>query len=652
MEKKTRKASHETKELLPADVSNVNLPESKKTVTSFWNSTLTTLEKNKKHLGASYEASVEHVNESVEQIGSHMANSLHKAENVFVRFMDGTVYLVKNRTISPLMKKLERGFTKAMGKVESGCHSFFRHTAQFSKAVIADLKQFPLMEALPEHHREKVHRYDWKNLGSKKNVFRVAAVAGMMMVAFAGYYFVNPPVTYATYINGQLVGYMEEPGKAEEVLALLEQEAEAEAGKDLKVARIKDLGAFLDAEYKTKSIADADTTLYADFEITYEEVMKQKGMPVADEETLTKSFESSLVLLESAASINVDGEPIAYAETAEEAQFALDTYIAQFTTGRENVTIVEATTVEDVEIDTVDVVYGTKLLAGDDLLSVFKNPESDVATYTISTGDSLWSIASANRSTVSELVALNPGIDNKTLLQGDVINLSKEVAQVNVKTVEKVEYEEVIPYKTIYQEDPTLPAGTTKVKVTGVTGLKLVSSTVTRVNGEKEVHHIDSVEILDEAIDEVILKGTKKVVVSSGGTTAVNNGEKIGTGRFIWPTKATYISSPYGRRGREMHTGTDIAGKSGDAIWAADSGVVVYAGYRKNSYGYYVIIDHGNGYKTHYAHNKALLVQAGDVVEQGDTIAYMGRTGRATGNHLHFEVSIHGDFVNPMKYFR
>ncbi len=119
----------------------------------------------------------------------------------------------------------------------------------------------------------------------------------------------------------------------------------------------------------------------------------------------------------------------------------------------------------------------------------------------------------------------------------------------------------------------------------------------------------------------------------------------------IWPTKAHYISSPYGWRWGTIHTGTDIAGRAGDPIYAYKSGVVTYSGWAK-SYGNIVKIDHGKGISTWYAHNSKLLVKAGQKVTQGQTIALMGSTGFSTGNHLHFEVRINGIHVNSYPYIQ
>ena len=97
------------------------------------------------------------------------------------------------------------------------------------------------------------------------------------------------------------------------------------------------------------------------------------------------------------------------------------------------------------------------------------------------------------------------------------------------------------------------------------------------------------------------------------------------------------------------HTGLDIAAPRGTKISAAASGTVVFAG-TKGSFGKMVVISHGNGVQTYYAHCSSLLVSKGDTVKQGQAIAKVGKTGNATGNHLHFEVRVNGQSYNPQKY--
>ncbi len=121
------------------------------------------------------------------------------------------------------------------------------------------------------------------------------------------------------------------------------------------------------------------------------------------------------------------------------------------------------------------------------------------------------------------------------------------------------------------------------------------------------------------------------------------------------PIKRGWTSSYYGMRTdpftgrRERHKGMDFAGKAGSDVIAVGAGVVTWAGSRYG-YGNLVEINHGNGYVTRYGHNEKVLVSVGDAVKKGQTLALMGSTGRSTGPHVHFEVRIKGETVDPKKY--
>jgi hypothetical protein len=134
-----------------------------------------------------------------------------------------------------------------------------------------------------------------------------------------------------------------------------------------------------------------------------------------------------------------------------------------------------------------------------------------------------------------------------------------------------------------------------------------------------------------------------------GACTAAYDG-LVGTGTFLWPSTEHYLSG-YDYSPETNHFGIDIAGQLGNAIFAADSGVVTYAGWNDYGYGEMIVVDHGSGWQTLYAHLSQVNVTCGQEVNQGDTIGLMGSTGQSTGPHLHFEMR-NDDYgrVNPWDF--
>ncbi len=123
---------------------------------------------------------------------------------------------------------------------------------------------------------------------------------------------------------------------------------------------------------------------------------------------------------------------------------------------------------------------------------------------------------------------------------------------------------------------------------------------------------------------------------------------KFNAGRFIWPLWGR-ITSKFGLRHRKFHKGVDIAAPLGTKIVAADNGKVIFSG-RRRRYGYVIIINHNDNFQTRYAHLSKPLVSSGEYVKKGQVIGFVGKTGRATGYHLHFEIRIMGAPVDPLLY--
>ena len=149
----------------------------------------------------------------------------------------------------------------------------------------------------------------------------------------------------------------------------------------------------------------------------------------------------------------------------------------------------------------------------------------------------------------------------------------------------------------------------------------------------------------------------QETIISSGSHSATSATPPVGSGKFGYPSTTTSVSSPYGYRihpvygTRKFHSGVDFPVGTGTPIFATADGKVISAGWN-GGYGNTVIIDHGGGYTSLYAHNSSLVVSVGQYVTKGQVVSKAGSTGVSTGPHLHFEIRINGSTTDPMPYLR
>lgn len=141
---------------------------------------------------------------------------------------------------------------------------------------------------------------------------------------------------------------------------------------------------------------------------------------------------------------------------------------------------------------------------------------------------------------------------------------------------------------------------------------------------------------------------TPQKTLSRGGS--ISSAIKASSTKVAWPLRGS-ITSPFGIRSRDNHTGIDISASIGTPIKAASNGKVVYAGWQ-DGYGNLLIIQASSGLQTYYAHTSKILVNLGRTVSEGQVVAEVGMSGRTTGPHLHFEVRKNGSPVNPLNYLR
>ncbi len=295
---------------------------------------------------------------------------------------------------------------------------------------------------------------------------------------------------------------------------------------------------------------------------------------------------------------------------------------------------------EIVEKVTTKVVYEGEFSHLDALKTQLTENTTGETSYEVSAGDTFNGIAYANNMSSAELRALNPSVDPDRLYIGDALQVKETVPLLSVITVEDDYYTESIPSPVEEVNDSSIYIGTSKIVTQGTPGEAEIHAHVEYLNGKETNREILGTTVLQEATTTVKAIGT------------MERPKTASYGKFIWPTKGT-ISSRFGGRtlygSYNYHSGLDIAAPYGTAVWAADGGTVSFAGWR-SSYGNLVIITHDNGMQTYYAHNSSISVSAGQKVYRGQQIAKVGSTGNSTGNHLHFEVRIGGNAVNPLGY--
>lgn len=326
----------------------------------------------------------------------------------------------------------------------------------------------------------------------------------------------------------------------------------------------------------------------------------------------------------------------------------------------------ENITIRERYISVKDNIYQTSEKLTQDLLFGFDYKEKN---YIVKAGDTIESIAEEFELNPQEILIANTKYSSKDSLLtiGDNLKIAYVLPELSfsyyVKEMEEVEEE----YGTTIVRDNTRPSNYSEITTPGVTGLSLITSGYTVINGElaSSLEIIDQVSIR-EKVDQVTTKGKK----ASAGW---QNFKDTGSG-WTWPTVSPYIvTSEYGYRslgGGKKHNGIDISGTPwGSNIYAANDGVVVYVfrdcpnnGSYPNGcgsgYGNQVIIEHENNIYTIYAHmTKDVPVNIGQTVSKGQVVGFMGNSGQSTGKHLHFGVSIGnpkkgGTFYNPRKLFK
>ncbi|VDN48047.1 conserved protein of unknown function [Petrocella atlantisensis] len=273
--------------------------------------------------------------------------------------------------------------------------------------------------------------------------------------------------------------------------------------------------------------------------------------------------------------------------------------------------------------------------------SMITKENEKVKTYTVQTGDSPSVIALSNGMTTRELYDLNAGLEERAskIQIGEELIVMVPEPELFVSSVEEVVYTEIIDKHKVYVDNPNAYIGTDEVLEPGVEGVLEVHALIKKLNGKEFDRVILEETVISEPTTEKILRGSKALPITNA------------TGTFQVPMIKYRLTSKFGPRWGRMHTGIDLAGPRGTEIKAADGGRVIAAGW-DGGYGYRVVIDHGNGMTSLYAHASAIYVKVGQDVGKYERIAAVGNTGNSTGPHLHFEIHVNGVRKDPMKYLK
>ena len=260
--------------------------------------------------------------------------------------------------------------------------------------------------------------------------------------------------------------------------------------------------------------------------------------------------------------------------------------------------------------------------------------------YEVKAGDTLSTIANSHGLYVKDVLALNSGLTQNTMLHvGDEIIITVPQPELTVMTVEQSTYEGAYYGEVQYVYNDSWYTTKSVVLQEEEAGYHQVTALVTKQNGAEVNRDIIDEEVLSEPVCKIVEVGTQTpptyIKPLSGGR------QTSGFGRRKAPTKGASTN----------HRAIDWATPTGTAIWASSGGTVTVAGWQ-SGYGYVVYINHPDGNQTRYGHLSKILVSVGQQVKQGQKIALSGNTGRSTGPHLHFELRVNGTPVNPYNYIK
>ncbi len=449
--------------------------------------------------------------------------------------------------------------------------------------------------------------------GSKR--YFLGSIVVALLIAFACTFSLS--TSYAVVIDGKTMGQISSAAALNQALAATKEKVQQETGLEIT------------ASYNTVEAKVGHNFFTAKMDST----------------ELAALLEEKVEWLTSGAVINVNNGELQFTvATEDDGQEVLDKLKEAATADLGDATVKSVDFQEDVSIEAGNVKV-SEIQSPEKILEQIQEGKEEVKTHIVEEGESFWMIAHNNDLSVDELQQLNADTVPEKLQIGQEIVLTKQEPLISVVVTKEVTVEETIAHSTEYKDTSSLLKGESKVVTQGSDGKKSVTYEIKEANGSTIEKNVVEEVVISEPVTEVVNRGTGSIQISSRSASNSNGGN----GTLAWPLSSNKITSPYGTRSRGFHSGIDLAASTGTSVYAAAGGTVELASWYYG-YGNCIVINHGNGVKTRYAHLSAYKVSVGTTVSRGQLIALSGNTGNSTGPHLHFEVIINGVTKNPVNY--
>lgn len=360
-------------------------------------------------------------------------------------------------------------------------------------------------------------------------------------------------------------------------------------------------------------------------------------LPVATAEAIQGALLSIIPSLSNATAITVNGRDIVAVADAKTAQMVRDSILDDY----KGTILRDASSVEQLKFQET-IAWRAKLVKSDSVrtaqeaINILKLGTDKLVTYVVKSGDTGWDIARSYSLTTDQLAKANPAANIENLQIGQALNVQLKEPYVHTQSVSIRMVKESIPFSEQVQKDANLWPWQYEVVAPGIPGVRQLKIRDYRESGQIVKSDVLANDVLEQPKPQVAKQGTKQV-------------PDLGTGSLVYPVVGV-LTSTFGPRWGSFHSGIDIAAQMGTPVLAADSGMVTFRGWFGN-YGYLLKVDHGGGKETWYGHLNAFNVSLGATVKKGEAIGFVGNTGFSTGPHLHYEVHIDGDAVNPLKFY-